>query len=125
MPELERLPAISRYKLRLQQRKDLLVSALSADSADDAGKRDASYVGEVHDRGEESAADSEAEIKSAISVSHSEELTRVREALQRIDDGIYGICEDCGDVISEARLDANPCARRCIECQSDYERLES
>lgn len=123
MPELKNLPAISRYRLRLQQRKDLLVSALSTGAAEDAGKRDAGYRGEVHDRGEESAADSEAEVKSAINISHSEELARVREALQRIDEGTYGICEDCGEAIAEARLDANPCARRCIECQSDYERL--
>lgn len=117
------LSTMRRYRLRLQQQMDSLVSALSKDAADNMEKRHAGYMGEVHDRGEESVAGTEAEIKSVINVSQSEELARVREALQRIDDGTYGICEDCGGAIGKARLDANPCARRCIECQSDHERL--
>lgn len=123
MPELVKLPVMSLYRLRLQQRMDMLVAALSKGAAEDAEKRSAGYLGEVRDRGEESAAESEAEVSSAVSVSHSEELARVRKALQRFDDGTYGICEVCGEAIGEARLEANPCARRCIECQSDFERL--
>lgn len=115
----------NRYKLRLQQQMESLMLALSKDAAEDIEKRHKAYMGEVQDRGEESAADAEAEVSSVIGISHAKELARVRNALQRIENGTYGICEDCGGVIGEARLDANPCARRCIECQSDYERQRS
>ena len=41
-------------------------------------------------------------------------LEAVNQALQRIDQGTYGICEVCGQAISEARLEAMPAARRCM-----------
>jgi len=115
---------MTRHKLRLQQQLESLQSALSKVTVAGIAKRRARYMAEVHDRGEESNADAEAEIDSAIGVSHSEELARVREALQRIENGVYGVCEDCGGAIGEDRLDANPCARRCIECQTDHERID-
>jgi len=42
-------------------------------------------------------------------------LTEIRAALQRIEDGTYGICEGTGKPIAKARLKANPWARYCIE----------
>jgi len=44
------------------------------------------------------------------------------DALQRILDGSYGICADCGITIPPARLQAKPEALRCIACQAGYER---
>lgn len=40
----------------------------------------------------------------------------VQLALQRIEDGTYGECEQCGEAISSARLEAMPAARLCINC---------
>ena len=42
-------------------------------------------------------------------------------ALQRIDDGSYGACLECGEAIAEARLQAQPWAGLCIDCQSARE----
>lgn len=44
-------------------------------------------------------------------------LREVDQALERIDKGEYGVCEECGDPISIKRLNAVPWARRCLECQ--------
>lgn len=46
----------------------------------------------------------------------------VHDALRKMDEGTYGICESCGDPIPAARLDALPYARRCVRCQ---ERMEA
>ncbi|MDQ1376787.1 MAG: hypothetical protein QOE15_960 [Acidimicrobiaceae bacterium] len=46
------------------------------------------------------------------------ELRDVEHALRRLDDGTYGICEVCGDPISESRLEATPAARVCREDHS-------
>lgn len=43
-------------------------------------------------------------------------LVDVETALRRVADGSYGRCERCGKEISEARLEAMPTARRCLEC---------
>jgi DnaK suppressor protein len=45
-----------------------------------------------------------------------ESLDDVDDALGRLDDGTYGLCERCGNPISEARLEAMPTARRCLDC---------
>lgn len=37
-------------------------------------------------------------------------------ALARIEEGAFGYCEDCGDLISQARLELNPALQRCIGC---------
>lgn len=45
-------------------------------------------------------------------------LEDIREALARIEAGEYGICEECGEDISIARLQARPSATLCVHCQS-------
>ncbi len=44
-------------------------------------------------------------------------LRQVEEALQRIDDGTYGVCPECSQSISQKRLEAVPWASFCITCQ--------
>ncbi len=51
-------------------------------------------------------------------------LKKVEEAKQRILDGTYGLCEECGVEISQKRLSARPTAKFCIGCQEDKERGE-
>ena len=45
-------------------------------------------------------------------------------ALKRIDEGVYGICEDCGKPISEKRLLVAPATTQCIECKAESEKRE-
>ncbi len=51
-------------------------------------------------------------------------LKSVEEALAKFDLGTYGICEDCGEAIDWARLEAKPHTARCIKCKQkqDYRR---
>jgi DnaK suppressor protein len=51
-------------------------------------------------------------------------INKIRKSLEDIDNGEYGICEDCGREITIARLRARPIARRCIECKTKQEALE-
>lgn len=110
------------YRARLKSRLDIISEVASAEAAARTPEIHASSGTEVHDRGEESNADAQAEVNSVLHDSHAAEIARIRHALQRIEEGTYGICEDCSGSITQARLNANPCARRCIECQSDFER---
>ena len=53
-------------------------------------------------------------------------VEKIRSVLKKIEDGTFGICEDCGGPIPEKRLRARPVATRCIECkekQEDEERM--
>lgn len=51
-----------------------------------------------------------------------EKLAAIDEALGRVNDGTYGICESCEGEISEARLVALPFTRVCVACQAERER---
>ena len=44
-------------------------------------------------------------------------LVKIQEALNRIDDGTFGTCQECGEDISESRLKARPVATLCVECK--------
>ncbi len=48
-------------------------------------------------------------------------LKSVRESLSRLRSGRFGICDSCGEAISEKRLIALPTASFCLECQQSYE----
>ena len=51
-------------------------------------------------------------------------ISKINEALLRIDDGTYGYCEETGEPITVARLDARPVATLSIEAQERHERME-
>lgn len=51
-------------------------------------------------------------------------LRKIDEALRRIDDGIFGECENCGDDIEVKRLQARPTATLCLLCKEEEERNE-
>lgn len=48
-------------------------------------------------------------------------LNELEVALNRLQNDSYGVCDECGDDISVARLKANPSARLCVVCQSEVE----
>jgi DnaK suppressor protein len=51
-------------------------------------------------------------------------INKIREALERIENGTFGICEVCGDEISEARLKVRPVTTLCIDCKIEQEKKE-
>ncbi|MDX9822611.1 MAG: RNA polymerase-binding protein DksA [Syntrophales bacterium] len=51
-------------------------------------------------------------------------IQKMKEAIKRIDDGTFGICEECGGPISEKRLMARPVTTQCIDCKTKQEKLE-
>jgi DnaK suppressor protein len=51
-------------------------------------------------------------------------IGKIKEALARIDDGTFGICEECGEEVSEERLKARPMATLCIDCKTKAEEEE-
>ncbi|MBR2033946.1 MAG: RNA polymerase-binding protein DksA [Alphaproteobacteria bacterium] len=51
-------------------------------------------------------------------------ISKINEALKRIEDGVYGYCEETGDPIGIERLDVRPVATLSIEAQERHERME-
>lgn len=52
-------------------------------------------------------------------------VTKIRHALQRMNEGEYGVCESCGAPITFGRLMARPVATLCIDCKTEAEQVET
>ena len=81
-------------------------------------------LSEVFDAGESSEADIQEDIELALIQMKSETLSRVDDALTRLEQGTYGNCFECGEEIAEKRLKALPFAVRCKDCEEARENAE-
>jgi RNA polymerase-binding transcription factor len=80
-----------------------------------------SYQDEVRDTEEQSVTDFAQEMDFALMEMKAQTLIRIDEAIQRVDQGSYGTCDECGQDIAEARLAAVPFALLCRGCQEREE----
>ena len=62
------------------------------------------------------------EFSLGLASNDSDLLYELEEALKRIEEGKYGVCQECGETISKARLKAVPHACLCIKCQQKKEK---
>lgn len=83
-----------------------------------------SVLGPASDLGDLSALEHERDVDYKLLSMHTEALKDINEALQRLDEGTYGVCEECGTEIAEKRLQAIPFALYCLECQEQKEKLK-
>ena len=74
--------------------------------------------------GETTEVHPEDDLAFALMQMKGEVLTRINEAMRRLDDGTYGSCGDCGDAIALPRLRALPFAVRCKDCEERREHAE-
>lgn len=60
-------------------------------------------------------------LRNSLQDTEYQEYNNIVAALKALDDGTYGICQECNQKISQARLQYNPNARRCLSCQEKVE----
>ncbi|MGH7834277.1 MAG: TraR/DksA C4-type zinc finger protein, partial [Candidatus Binatia bacterium] len=73
------------------------------------------------DPGDRASVESDRHSILRIRERESKLMIKIEEALRRLDDGAYGICDDCGEQIGIARLKARPVTTMCIDCKSAQE----
>ena len=117
MPDAE----LDALRQLLEDRRAELLRTLERGRRESEAERIGRYAGEVHDRGEESMIDTQAEVNSMLVEHHDAALAAVEHALRRIGQGNFGECVSCAEPIAVERLRANPTATRCLECQSGLE----
>jgi DnaK suppressor protein len=110
---------INHFKTILLEWKNLLMK--EADKTVEHMKKDSTKLSDPND-----AATQEEEFRLELRTRDRERklIMKIDQALQRVDDGHYGYCEDTGEPIGIKRLEARPIATLCIEAQERHERLE-
>jgi len=80
--------------------------------------------GNIPDANDRASVESDRSFELRIRGRERKLMEKVDEALNRIDEGLYGICEGCGEDISVHRLKARPVATYCIDCKTKLEHQE-
>ena len=108
---------LKQAKERLEAMKDHLLRDIESDlrqgreSDKDEGRDTYDVASEERDR----------EISFLLTDRGREKLAAIEQALERIEDKSYGICESCEEEIAPERLKAMPFTRLCVQCQSERE----
>ena len=111
--------ALKEFKKLLEQQLDELVA--------DAGKTASEMADEktnFPDPTDRASLESDRNFELRIRDRERRLIGKIREALQRIEDGEFGLCESCEEEIGVARLKARPVTTMCIDCKTEQERQE-
>jgi DnaK suppressor protein len=107
-------------KLLIGLREDIL-DEIRRKNAEAAGLRDEG-VGDLEDLG---LVENLSEFLHLLSDRKREELVLIDDALLLLDEGIYGLCQECENPIEAERLEVRPFARYCVACKTLKEKEES
>ncbi len=108
-------------KKMLDERKREILSEVHEKIRDVRTENTFGKMNEVLDAGESSEADIQEDIEFALIQMKAETLSKINEALARLEEGAYGNCFECGEEIAERRLRALPFAVRCKDCEEARE----
>ena len=105
-------------KILIQQLRDLL--GRSDCSLDELNVAD-NNISDLLDRASQI---SEREFSHHLCSREKLHMRKIERSLQDIEEGVYGLCEQCEEEISLKRLKARPTARYCIDCKTQLEKME-
>src|SRR5512137_968998 len=108
-------------KEMLENRKRQILSEVHEKIRDVRTENNSGKLAHVLDSGESSEADIQEDIEFALIQMKAETLSKIDEALARLEEGAYGNCFECGSEIAEQRLRALPFAVRCKDCEEARE----
>lgn len=112
----------AKLKQQLLERQRVLTEEVSVQRAQTAEDGNEEAIGGPGDAGDESVMRMQTDLHLQEAGRDLEELRGIDAALQRIEAGSYEECDECGNEIGYARLEAQPTALRCIQCQAQHEK---
>jgi len=116
-------PFFAKQRVRLLQLKDTLLDSMQGVARDNlhAGSETSAFGMHQADAGSDAY---DRDFALSILSQEQNSLYEIDEALKRIDDGTYGVCEISNKQIPRARLEARPFTRYTVECQADLEKRQ-
>lgn len=109
---LDELHEQQTHSAGLIEKQESELTGLMRDAGDGAG----------HDQADMGATSFERDHELTVLSNERDKLAQIERALQRIEDGTYGVCESCGNPIGKMRLMAFPRATLCMTCKQREER---
>ncbi len=107
------------FRILLQQQLDELVQEAGKTATDMADEK-----ANFPDPTDRASLESDRNFELRIRDRERKLIGKIREAIERLEEGNYGLCESCEEAIGVARLKARPVTTMCIECKTEQERQE-
>ncbi len=104
---------LHQIKLMLEEEQAEIVAQLANEQELDAANPDRSDLAQAYDIRQR---------REALRQQNEEKLEKIDAALQRFEEGVYGICLECGRPIPMPRLEALPFTRYCIACKQKQDK---
>ena len=114
-----------KLKQMMLERQRVLTEEVSAQRAQAAEEGNEDAIGGPGDAGDESVVRMVTDMHLQEAGRDMEELHHIEAAFARMKDGSYGRCDECGTEIDYARLEVQPAALRCVECQGQFEKTHA
>lgn len=110
---------LQKFKGLLEEMKDKIINDVEQTLTDMTTQN-----GNIPDPNDRATVESDRNFELRIRDRERKLMNKVEEALARIDEGEYGVCDSCGEDIAIKRLEARPVAKYCIECKTKQEQRE-
>lgn len=114
------IPQKEYFKRLLSQRLDELLRETGKPTV--GGMTD--FEHKLPDPLDQACIESDSSLAFRIRERESKLIRKIKDSLDRLEQGTFGICDECGRQVSERRLRARPIATLCIKCKEKQERLE-
>lgn len=120
---METTSRYARLRSLLQNKKSALLAELRK-SMEFQRRQHARMSFELaQDDGDKSVEEHERHVQSAVQSLIADQLDDIEQALSKLQEGSYGLCEECGCEIPLKRLEIMPFAAYCVSCQKDIDRI--
>ncbi|PID45712.1 MAG: RNA polymerase-binding protein DksA [Proteobacteria bacterium] len=110
---------VEKFRIQLEQKREDIIREADKTLADMTDQNN-----NIPDPNDRATIESDRSFELRIRDRERKLLGKIEEALIRIEEGEYGICESCGDDINIKRLEARPVTTLCIDCKTRQEQKE-
>lgn len=110
-----------KFLLTLQQRRTEILNDLRRRLHAEGETEQLALVNHLEETGDWAEASTENLQDIALLQHEIDSLRRIDGALKRLKDGQFGVCQQCGETIPQQRLEAQPEAVACLQCQTELE----
>ncbi len=124
-PKTKAAVTLKDIKRSLINKREAIVREAKEEIAKYISGENRQLVDTALDEGDWAVVDISEDINLRRLSTHRRALHDIDETLRKIEEGTYGVCEECGEEIGEKRLHVLPTATLCVICQGNKERLEA
>ena len=110
---------LQKFKRLLEEMKEKIMSDVEQTLTDMTA-----HSGNIPDPNDRATVESDRNFELRIRDRERKLMNKIEEALARIEEGEYGVCDSCGEDIAIKRLEARPVAKYCIDCKTKQEQRE-